>query len=472
MNTSESKPPGTLCLRRRFAEALLGLQSRATCGVVSLTFVMVALVCWLFVQMTGNLTGRLQRQQCAELSAVLAQAAADAMDRGDVHALDTLAHQFTGLDSLPFVTFFDTAGQVVATADVNSARLRRTLAEGRAAVGGNTLGTPTFVPASEQSSAHLDVTYPINKWLSVSPNEGLAEESSVPNRMKLLGYVRLGLNVERSMNELSSALDLVSGTAILIAIVTVPLGFFIVRYIVEPINELSDVTNDFASGNLSARSRVRRSDEIGKLAGAFNHMADLHERNHTQLVSLNAELEERVGRRTQQLRELASRDPLTGLYNRRHFSEVLTRRLAEARRYDTPLSCLMLDLDDFKQANDTHGHQAGDELLILTALTISSQLRAADVAARFGGDEFVVLLPQTTLHRAHTLSERISEKLSIGVREQLPRVKLTLSIGISSLDEADVDDPEDLIRAADRALYAAKSDGKNRINTATATGAA
>jgi len=192
-------------------------------------------------------------------------------------------------------------------------------------------------------------------------------------------------------------------------------------------------------------------------------MADLHERNHNQLVALNAELEERVNRRTQQLRELAARDPLTGLYNRRHFNDVLAHRLAEARRYNSPLSCLMLDLDNFKETNDTHGHQVGDELLILTALTISSQLRAADVAARYGGDEFVVLLPQTTPQRACTLTERIAGKLTEGVRNQLPHVKLTLSIGISSLQDADSDDPDDLIRAADRALYTAKAEGKNRI---------
>ncbi|MFH0982332.1 MAG: diguanylate cyclase [Planctomycetota bacterium] len=465
---SPSEAPRSRTLSGRFKEALLGLQFRATCWVVSLTFAMVALVCWLFVAMTESLTGRLQRHQCAQLSAVLAEAAVDAMERGDAHALDTLAHEFTGSESLLFVTFFDAAGQVVATADVDAARLRRTLAEGTAAVEGHALGTPLFVPARDGGAAYLDVTYPINKLLEVDRHERPAGDTPPPNRIALLGYVRLGLNVKDSMHELVTSVDLVSGTAILVAIVTVPLGFIIVRRIVEPINELSDVTRAFANDDLSVRSRVRRRDEIGRLAEAFNHMADLHERSHEQLVALNAELEERVNRRTRQLHELASRDPLTGLYNRRHFNEVLAHRLAEARRYGTPLSCLMLDLDDFKSTNDTHGHQVGDKLLILTALTISSQLRAADVAARYGGDEFVVLLPQTTAERAHLLSERIAERLALGVREQLPQGKLTLSIGISSLPELDCDEPENLIRVADRALYTAKSDGKDRIVTAGA----
>ena len=465
MNTSESAQSGTV--RRRFKEALLGLQFRATCGVVSLTFVMVAVICWLFVAMTGDLTGGLQRQQCSQLSAVLARAAADAMERDDVHALEALAQQFTGPDSLLFVTFFDAAGEVVTSADVDAARLRRTLADGMTVVGGEALGTPEFVGAGGGGSAYLDVTYPINRWLEVDPIESRADDSPPAKRMELLGYVRMGLNVERSLDELSSSLDLVSGTAILVAIATVPLGFILVRRVVEPINDLSSVTNTFASGELSARSRVHRTDEIGKLANAFNHMADLHERNHNQLVSLNAELEQRVNRRTRQLRELAARDPLTGLYNRRHFNEVLGRRHAEACRYVTPLSCLMLDLDDFKGTNDTHGHQVGDELLILTALTVTSQLRAADVAARYGGDEFVVLLPQTTARRAHTLGERIAEKLAAGVREQLPHVKFTVSIGVSSLQEGDSGEPDELVRAADRALYTAKSEGKNRIVAAT-----
>ncbi|MCP4592159.1 MAG: diguanylate cyclase [bacterium] len=460
MGDTGTQTGGTL--GARFKAALLGLQFRATCGVVSLTFAVIAVVCWLFVQTTGNLTGQLQRHQCSQLSAVLAHAAAEAMERGDARALTALAEQFTASDSLLFVRFFDAEGTTVARGLAGAAQ------DGR--WGGSTplaedhpLGTPVLVRARDDFPAYLDVTCPINKWSDRKQRGTGDRNSSTMRPSALLGYVRLGLNVEPSMSELSASLDLVSGTAILLAILTVPSGFILVRRIVEPINELSGVTDDFASGDLSARSHVRRTDEVGNLALAFNRMADLHERNHNQLVALNAELEERVNRRTRQLRELASRDPLTGLYNRRHFDEVLSRRFAEARRYSTPLSCLMVDLDNFKSINDTHGHQVGDELLVLTGLTISSQLRAADVAARFGGDEFVVLLPQTTRRRAQTLSRRIAEKLASTVHTQLPEVTLTLSIGISSLEYVESDDPNDLVRTADEALYAAKTDGKNRI---------
>lgn len=467
MGETRSEKPASMV--HRFYEALLGLQFRATCGVIALTLTMVAVICWLFVSVTGDLTGRLQRQKCAELAKVLAQAAAEPMTRGDKHALNSLAHQFIGSDSLVFVSFFDPSGKTVATADVDAARLRQTRAQGMTVSDANALGTPVFIRGRDGQPSYLEVIRPVNRLLRVDRTHPRAGHTP-PRRMALLGYVCLGLNVEQSLRELSSAMDLVTGTAILVAIVTVPLGFFIVRHIVEPINELSEVTGEFAGGDLGVRSKVRRGDEIGRLAAAFNHMADLHQRNHNQLMALNAELEERVNRRTQQLRELASRDALTGLYNRRHFNEMLRRRLAEARRYQTPLSCLMLDLDDFKDTNDTHGHQVGDELLILTALTITSQLRAADVAARYGGDEFVVLLPQTTSQRARTLTERIAGKLDESVRKQLPDVKLTLSIGISSLHEVDSDDPDDLVRSADRALYRAKSEGKNRISAPAAAG--
>ncbi len=183
-------------------------------------------------------------------------------------------------------------------------------------------------------------------------------------------------------------------------------------------------------------------------------------------MRLNTELEERVAQRTRQLRELASREPLTGLFNRRHFNEILEQQFAEASRYDTELSCLMIDLDNFKQVNDTFGHPAGDKLLLLTAETITSQLRSADVAARFGGDEFVVLLPQTDAERARVLAERITEKLALDLAHQMPKVRLSMSIGIASLCQLQIEVPSALVHSADAALYQAKDAGKACIMTA------
>ena len=167
--------------------------------------------------------------------------------------------------------------------------------------------------------------------------------------------------------------------------------------------------------------------------------------------------------RTSQLRELVVREPLTGLYNRRHFSEVLAHQFAEAKRYKQDLSLVMIDLDDFKNVNDGFGHPTGDEILILVALTVAAQLRGADVAARLGGDEFIILMPQSNAADAHALGARIAERFEEERSLKYPDVEVSLSIGIACLSETQSASDDDLIRQADRALYKAKDRGKARI---------
>jgi len=199
-------------------------------------------------------------------------------------------------------------------------------------------------------------------------------------------------------------------------------------------------------------------------------MASELSRSHDEVVALNQGLEQRVRQRTVQLSDLASREPLTGLYNRRHFSEIINRRFSESVRYGSDLTCMMIDLDDFKTVNDQFGHQQGDQVLLAVAAAISSQLRAADLAARYGGDEFVVLLPQTGAERAAGLADRIAQKFNTDRQSRFPEVQATLSIGIASLQDSSAETADDLIRRADRALYAAKKRGKDRIELATGDG--
>jgi diguanylate cyclase (GGDEF)-like protein len=125
----------------------------------------------------------------------------------------------------------------------------------------------------------------------------------------------------------------------------------------------------------------------------------------------------------------------------------------------------MIDLDNFKLVNDRYGHQVGDEVLILAARTIAGELRASDIAARFGGDEFVALLPQTDGQHARSLGTRIAERFAEEARLQFPDIEIGLSIGIADLGRP-MTNPEELVRAADRALYAAKQRGKNCIESA------
>jgi diguanylate cyclase (GGDEF)-like protein len=164
-----------------------------------------------------------------------------------------------------------------------------------------------------------------------------------------------------------------------------------------------------------------------------------------------------------QLRSIT--DALTALPNRRYLEERLAEELSRSKRYDHPMSFLMIDIDDFKVYNDKNGHQAGDLALQITAHCLKSALRAADVASRYGGEEFCILLPQTGMAEAGVIADRIRDRVSTthfphGKSQPLGRV--TISVGVSTFAK-NIDTPENIIGAADRALYQAKSLGKDRV---------
>jgi diguanylate cyclase (GGDEF)-like protein len=167
----------------------------------------------------------------------------------------------------------------------------------------------------------------------------------------------------------------------------------------------------------------------------------------------------------QQAKTLAATDPLTGLYNRRQMFTLGAYELGHARRLKKPLSALVIDIDHFKQINDTYGHQAGDEVLQAAAHVFQSNLRQEDILARMGGDEFVVLLPSTEVHVAASVAERMRlamKSLSIS-NLQLP-LQITVSMGVAPLTP-DILNLDDLLLRADEALYAAKRAGRARVHT-------
>jgi len=158
-------------------------------------------------------------------------------------------------------------------------------------------------------------------------------------------------------------------------------------------------------------------------------------------------------------------DSLTGLPNRRYLEERLAEELNRSKRYDYPMSFLMIDIDDFKAYNDKNGHQAGDLALQITAHCLKGALRVVDVASRYGGEEFCILLPQTAMSEAGVIADRIRDRVSNthfphGKSQPLGRV--TISVGVSTFTK-NIDTPENIIAAADRALYQAKSMGKDRV---------
>jgi two-component system cell cycle response regulator len=165
-----------------------------------------------------------------------------------------------------------------------------------------------------------------------------------------------------------------------------------------------------------------------------------------------------------QVEEMAATDPLTGLYNRRHFSRVIEQLFAEAQRYGKDLACVMIDLDGYKQLNDTFGHQVGDQLLVMAGKVISANMRRMDVAARYGGDEFVLLLPQASLEDATIAAQRIRDEFyqaSAGILKREEGV--TMSIGVSTLSQSQAAGADQLVAKADVALYRAKGAGRDRI---------
>jgi diguanylate cyclase (GGDEF)-like protein len=186
-----------------------------------------------------------------------------------------------------------------------------------------------------------------------------------------------------------------------------------------------------------------------------------------ELATANARLKDhdlRLTQLNQQLRLLAHTDEATGLYNKRRLFEQLNAEIARARRYGEILSCLMIDIDDFKRINDTYGHQTGDEALQQIGAILKQSLRITDFVARYGGEEFTVLLPRTDRHGAQRVAESI--RMQLRSRELVTiaaRLHVTVSIGIACCTKFDRLDAQQIILFADNALYRAKGAGKDRV---------
>jgi diguanylate cyclase (GGDEF)-like protein len=166
---------------------------------------------------------------------------------------------------------------------------------------------------------------------------------------------------------------------------------------------------------------------------------------------------------------LASKDPLTGLSNRRVFLETLNREFYLSKRHNTPLSLLTLDLDHFKSVNDTYGHQVGDEILKWLSEVISGVVRLEDLPCRTGGEEFTLILPQTNIEQATILAQRLKDALAVcPLPESCPElIRPTISQGLANSDHFLVSSPKDLIYWSDQAMYLAKQEGRDTIRQVT-----
>ncbi len=169
----------------------------------------------------------------------------------------------------------------------------------------------------------------------------------------------------------------------------------------------------------------------------------------------------------EKLKKLAVTDGLTGLFNYRAFKNQIHHEIVRSKRFNLPISLLMIDIDHFKRYNDTFGHPKGDKVLKHFAELLTVNLREVDTIARYGGEEFAIILPGTNKKASCIVAEKLRklvEDYDFPLSDQLPDKKLTISIGIANFPD-DVEDENDLILSADRALYKAKNNGRNRSET-------
>ena len=195
------------------------------------------------------------------------------------------------------------------------------------------------------------------------------------------------------------------------------------------------------------------------ITGRVNAELALREMNE-QLNIRMAEIEELHN----ELRQQALRDPLTGLYNRRYLADALERELARVTREKKPLSIIIMDIDRFKRINDTYGHQTGDQFLKMIANLIAGHSRTSDIACRYGGEEFLLVLPGTSIRTAAIRAEELRTQCNnIRIPHENKNLKVTMSLGVASYPKHG-DKAEDILVKADKALYQSKQKGRNRVS--------
>jgi len=226
------------------------------------------------------------------------------------------------------------------------------------------------------------------------------------------------------------------------------LAYGLARGLVRDLHRLGQAAGRLGDGHEHVRAQVRGRGELGELAAAFNDMAT------------------RIAAQKAALTEVAISDPLTGLHNRRSFEVRLAEEVERTRRSQVPFALLLLDLDHSKQVNDRFGHQAGDQALQAVASVLEQQLRAVDLPARIGGEEFAVLLPDTAGQGALDTAERLRAAIATRpIAHEGATIAVTASIGVACCS-AHADTSEGLLRVADLALYQAKRAGRNRTHGA------
>ena len=236
------------------------------------------------------------------------------------------------------------------------------------------------------------------------------------------------------------------------------LSYHVYRSIAHPIEKLKNATKEIGKGELNTKIEIDSNDEIGQLAVSFNNMtADLKKANDEK-ENLTAKLQ-----------ILSLTDELTGLYNRRGFFNLSEQQLKLAKRTKEKVYMLYLDIDRFKEINDTFGHKEGDEVLKHIAMILKDCYRESDVIGRVGGDEFVVFPIGTNYETIKIVVDRLLERIDIHNRKSNKSYKLSVSIGVANYDPKNPCSLDELLNQADKLMYNQKKKNKKSLSLLSPT---
>lgn len=287
--------------------------------------------------------------------------------------------------------------------------------------------------------------------------------------------IKMGLVVEKEYNSamLNAGLKTYYNVVVASLVITALFIVFAIVYsrrLSEPLERLAKEVNNIAEGDFRSVINIRANREVNELAASINYMSSNLLRRTTQLNDLIQQLEQNKAKLSEEkntLEVISITDELTGLYNRRYINHELNRLSSLTATLGKNISLLMLDLDHFKQVNDNYGHFVGDKVLKEFALLLNKCSRNSDVVGRFGGEEFVIIVPFVQETIAWEIAERIRQEVESHIFDQENnKIKITVSIGIASMRPVSQDKNqaivERLITGADNCLYQAKKSGRNK----------